>query len=1173
MSDIFRIDTSDGIKLTGGVQQEGICTTTDSRDVRTRTELESGAQNAGGNDSSPNGGISEVYVSGCLTGSGTEANPVSIVIDPTGGISCGPNGLLVTNLVVVTGVTASSVVTSGCLTGSGTPSNPITVLLNPTGGLQCTVGGIALQTSYLTSIVSSGCLTGSGTTASPVVLAVNPTGGIHCTAAGIALQQTYLTQAITSGCIGGVGTAGSPIVLSINPTGGLQCTPGGLATQLSVSGCLSGVGSATSPFTVLLNPTGGLHCTPNGVAINATIASSVVVSGCLSGSGTVSSPVLILLNPTGGLQCTANGLAISQSLLSSTGGICTAWSYESGTAPLSPTQPTTPLTNLSSGNVQVEVYNNLIRFWFYNGSSFVLDKEFSGGGSGTGTPASPVNSVQFNNAGSFGGSSNFIWDGSTLSVTGNVTAKNVANLVYTIVDGTGVDINPSNGGFQVWTLGSGRVPTANSFAQGQSVTLLLDDGSGYNVDWTTIGVNWLGGTAPVLATSGYTVVDLFKIGSTVYGLSTTSGTTGTGTPASPVNSIQYNSAGAFAGSSGLMFDGTNLSVTGVITTKNVTTVVHTITDGTGVNINPASGSLQLWTLGATRTPSASSFDHGQAVTLMISGAGNTVNWSTINPVWVDGANPYLPATGFGIVELWKVGSTIYGASLASGVASAGGGTPASPVNSVQFNSAGSFGGSSNLLWTGSELSVTGVVSTKNVNSTVYTITDGTGVDIDPDNGGIQVWVLTSGRTPTASSFDQGQSVTLMIDDGSGYTVNWGTIGVNWLAGSAPTLATSGYTVVELWKVGSTIYGASSVDVASSSGSSPGGSDTQVQFNNAGSFGGAAGLTWNGTGVTISGASLTASSPALTLAQTWNSGTVAFTGVLVNINDTSSSSSSKLLDFKANGTSVAAVIKHGLFTGAGLHGNSSVSMYAGTGGGGFGSAIFTVNSSNIAILEFGSLQFVDTILTREATHVLAQRNGTNSQGFRLYNNYISAGVYERGVMDWIGSPGVLQIGTQHAGSGVPRGLQLITSGTPRIDIQAGGAIQFYGAYTFPSTNGSSGQVLTTNGAGTLAWGNVSGAATSDYFTGETNDGNSGSSITINFGTKANHKLTLTNNCTLTFTAPADARETKIRFVQGGVGGYSITLPSGTLGDTPVLPTGVGAQSVVRFYYDGDGVWHV
>lgn len=97
--------------------------------------------------------------------------------------------------------------------------------------------------------------------------------------------------------------------------------------------------------------------------------------------------------------------------------------------------------------------------------------------------------------------------------------------------------------------------------------------------------------------------------------------------------------------------------------------------------------------------------------------------------------------------------------------------------------------------------------------TVYTITDGAAFEIDPANGGIQVITLTASRTPAATNFTAGQSVTLMIADGTAYTITWSTVAVTWVGGVAPTLATTGYTVVELWKVGSTIYGAHVGDVA------------------------------------------------------------------------------------------------------------------------------------------------------------------------------------------------------------------------------------------------------------------------------------------------------------------------------------------------------------------------
>jgi hypothetical protein len=97
---------------------------------------------------------------------------------------------------------------------------------------------------------------------------------------------------------------------------------------------------------------------------------------------------------------------------------------------------------------------------------------------------------------------------------------------------------------------------------------------------------------------------------------------------------------------------------------------------------------------------------------------------------------------------------------------------------------------------------------------VFTITDGASVDIDPSDGSIQLWTLTDNRTPVLpTSWTAGQGITLMIDDGTAYAITWTTMDVVWVGGTAPTLATSGYTVVELWKVSTTIYGALVGDVA------------------------------------------------------------------------------------------------------------------------------------------------------------------------------------------------------------------------------------------------------------------------------------------------------------------------------------------------------------------------
>jgi hypothetical protein len=88
---------------------------------------------------------------------------------------------------------------------------------------------------------------------------------------------------------------------------------------------------------------------------------------------------------------------------------------------------------------------------------------------------------------------------------------------------------------------------------------------------------------------------------------------------------------------------------------------------------------------------------------------------------------------------------------------------------------------------------------------VYTLS-GTSVALDPFNGTIQTHTLT-GSTTYTDSLNAGESMTLMIDDGTAYTITWPT--TTWVnnGGSAPTLATTGYTVVALWKVSTTLYGA------------------------------------------------------------------------------------------------------------------------------------------------------------------------------------------------------------------------------------------------------------------------------------------------------------------------------------------------------------------------------
>lgn len=101
------------------------------------------------------------------------------------------------------------------------------------------------------------------------------------------------------------------------------------------------------------------------------------------------------------------------------------------------------------------------------------------------------------------------------------------------------------------------------------------------------------------------------------------------------------------------------------------------------------------------------------------------------------------------------------------------------------------------------------LTVKETVETVYALS-GTTPSIDPANGTIQTWTLSGVSTPT-EAIENGQSVTLMINDGTAYTITWPT--TTWVGGSAPTLPTSGYAVIVLWQVAGTLYGVHVGDVA------------------------------------------------------------------------------------------------------------------------------------------------------------------------------------------------------------------------------------------------------------------------------------------------------------------------------------------------------------------------
>lgn len=109
---------------------------------------------------------------------------------------------------------------------------------------------------------------------------------------------------------------------------------------------------------------------------------------------------------------------------------------------------------------------------------------------------------------------------------------------------------------------------------------------------------------------------------------------------------------------------------------------------------------------------------------------------------------------------------------------------------------------------GTSPTISGATLNDGYTEEVFAVT-GTTPALSPTNGSIQTWTLSGNSTPTAGTWAAGQSITLMIDDGSAYTITWTSLAVTWKTdgGTAPTLNETGLTAIALWKVGTTIYGA------------------------------------------------------------------------------------------------------------------------------------------------------------------------------------------------------------------------------------------------------------------------------------------------------------------------------------------------------------------------------
>ena len=297
--------------------------------------------------------------------------------------------------------------------------------------------------------------------------------------------------------------------------------------------------------------------------------------------------------------------------------------------------------------------------------------------------------------------------------------------------------------------------------------------SGVTVTGTISGATLIGTTI----VSGATVTGTTVQGTTVQGVSGTftslTGTTITGTTVQGTTvqgTTVQGVSGTFTSLTGTTITGTTINGTTVnSTTGNFTSLTGVTIIGT--TVSAPTGSFASLT-GTTTTGTTANFVSGVFTTQI---SGLTVIANTI--------------------ELGNASDTTLSRSAAGVLA----------VEGVVIPSI-----SSTSTLTNKTLTDPAIIGT--ILEDVFTITDGAAFEVDPGNGSIQLITLGASRTPKATNFAAGESVTLMVNDGTAYTLTWtdatwGTGGVIWRGGSAPTLATTGYSVIQFWKVGTQVYGA------------------------------------------------------------------------------------------------------------------------------------------------------------------------------------------------------------------------------------------------------------------------------------------------------------------------------------------------------------------------------